>query len=111
MDGYIKRKYPTVTITKSPSKKQQAIQEQLQQLYIQVKESEDLDEFHLEVLKARLSDRVVLEALVTLIVVRNLSYNLVEWAEFHTLYQALNKAYKGRILTSHSIIYIKTRDA
>ena len=45
---------------------------------------------------------VIMEALVTLIVVRNLSYRLVEWPEFHTLCQALNRASKDMITTSHS---------
>jgi hypothetical protein len=93
------------------SKKQEVVEQQLRQLYIQAKANGDTDEFYLEVLGACLNDEVVLEALITFIVVRNLLYNLVEWVEFHILCQALNKACIGRILTSYSTVYIKTEDA
>jgi hypothetical protein len=111
MTKHIQRKHPTVIIEKPLSKKQEVVKQQLRQLYIQDKSNGDIDEFHLEVLEACLNDEVVLEALITLIVVRNLSYNLVEWAEFHTLCQALNKACEGRIPTSHSTVHIKTKEA
>ena len=111
MTKHIQRHHPTITIEKLLSKKQEAVQQQLQQLYIQAKANGEIDGFHLEVLGACLNDEVVLEALITLIVVRNLSYNLVEWAEFYTLCQALNKACIGRIPTSHSTVHIKTEDA
>jgi hypothetical protein len=111
MTKHIQRHHPTIVIEKPLSKKQEVVEQQLRQLYIQAKANGDTDEFHLEVLGACLNDEVVLEALITLIVVRNLSYNLVEWVEFHTLCQALNKACIGRILTSHSTVHIKTEDA
>jgi len=111
MTKHIQRHHPTIVIEKPLSKKQEVVEQQLRQLYIQAKANGDTDEFHLEVLGACLNDEVVLEALITLIVVRNLSYNLVEWVEFHTLCQALNKACIGRILTSYSTVYIKTEDA
>jgi len=34
------------------------------------------------------------KALISLIVVRNLAYAIIEWPKFHTLYQALNKICK-----------------
>jgi hypothetical protein len=82
---HIQRHHPTIVIKKPLSKKQEVVEQQLRQLYIQAKANRDTDKFHLEVLRACLNDEVVLEALITLIVVRNLLYNLVEWVEFHTL--------------------------
>jgi hypothetical protein len=78
IDIYIRRHYPGVIIKKGLSKKQELVKEQLQELYIQARASRDIDEFHLEVLGTCLNNTVVLEALITLIVVRNLPYNLVE---------------------------------
>ena len=69
MNQYIKRHHPTIIIKTPLSKKYKVIKEQLQQLYVQVKGTEDIDEFHVKVLKACLNDMVVLEALITLIVV------------------------------------------
>jgi hypothetical protein len=75
---YIQRHHPTIVIKKPLSKKQEVIEQQLRQLYIQAKANKDTDKFHLKVLRACLNNKVVLEALITLIVVRNLSYNLVK---------------------------------
>ena len=47
---------------------------------------------------------MILEALITLIVVRNLPFCIVEWPEFHTLCQALNLQCVGMITTAHSTI-------
>jgi hypothetical protein len=42
-------------------------------------------EFDFEILEASINTIILTEALITLIVVRNLSYTMVEWPEFHTL--------------------------
>ena len=44
------------------------------------------------------------EALISLIVVQNLPFAIVEWPEFHTLCQALNSESEGMITTAHSIV-------
>ena len=49
------------------------------------------------------------EALLTLIVVRNLPFAIVEWPEFHTLCQALNSQSEGVITTAHSTITNKLK--
>jgi len=50
-----------------------------------------------------------IEALVALIVVRNLSYRMVEWTEFQVLCQVLNKACNGKVPIAHSTVskYVK----
>jgi hypothetical protein len=54
---------------------------------------------------------VILEALITLIVVRNLPFSIIEWPEFHTLCQALNSQCVGMITIAHSTIRKKIADA
>jgi hypothetical protein len=78
MTKHIPRHHLTIIIKKLLSKKQEVIKQQLRQLYIQAKANRDINKFYLEVLKAYLNNEVVLEALITFIVVRNLSYNLIE---------------------------------
>jgi len=77
---------------------------QLKVLYRQAQANDDVNDFNLEILKSCLNKLVIVEALVTLIVVYNLSYCLAEWLAFHVLCLALNLAYKGIIITSYSRI-------
>jgi hypothetical protein len=65
----------------------------------------------LEILRASLNITVLTEALISLIVIRNLLYTIVEWPEFHTFYQILNQAYKGKITTSYSRVSNKVKEA
>ena len=67
-----------ITIEKAPSKNQVIVKQQLRQLYCQAKANSETDEFNTEILKACLDTAVITEALVSLIVVRNLSFALVE---------------------------------
>jgi hypothetical protein len=111
MTKHINRYHPLIIIEKATNKKQDVVNEQLGQLYHQAKTNGDTKEFNLEVLKASLNEPVLLEALITLIVVRNLSYTMVEWPEFHTFCQVLNKACEGKITTAHSTVHIKVEEA
>ena len=54
---------------------------------------------------------MILEALITLIVVRNLPFSIIKWPEFHTLCQALNSQCVSMITTAHSTIRKKIADA
>jgi hypothetical protein len=54
---------------------------------------------------------VITEALISLIIVRNLSFALIKWPEFHTFCQALNRACKSKITTSYSGVYNKVKEA
>ena len=111
MTKHINRYHPLISIEKAMNKKQEVVNQQLRQLYRQAKTNGDTEEFNLEVLKASLDEPVLLEALITLIVVRNLSFTMVEWPEFHTFCQVLNKACEDKITTTHSTVRIKVEEA
>jgi len=108
---HINRKHPLVIIEKSVSKNQEVVNQQLRQLYRQAETNRDTKDFNLEVLETSLNILVLTKVLIALIVVRNLSFTMVEWLEFHTLCQVLNKASKGKITTSHSGVYNKVEEA
>ncbi len=109
MNKHIKNKHPHITVKKSVSKNQKTVREQLKQLYRQTKSSEDTKGFNLEILESYLNVPAFIEALITLIVVRNLSYRIIKWTEFQVLYQILNKACKNKVPTAHSTVskYVK----
>jgi len=46
-----------------------------------------------------------------MIIIQNLAYAIVEWPEFHTLCQALNRQCKGIITTTHSEIALRVEEA
>jgi len=54
---------------------------------------------------------VIDEALVLLVVVRNLLFSIVEWPEFYTICQALNPHANDVILKAHSTIKTKIMKA
>jgi hypothetical protein len=74
-----------IIVEKALSKNQVAVNKQMRQLYQQAGANNEREEFDTEILEACLDTSVITEALITLIVVRNLSFTLVEWPEFHTL--------------------------
>jgi hypothetical protein len=100
-----------IPIEMAISKNQAIVNLQLRQYYHQATGTNEQKELDTEILEAHLNISVILEALITLIIVRNLSYALVEWPEFHTLCQALNQAIKGKITTSHSGITSSVKGA
>jgi hypothetical protein len=111
MTKHINRHHPEIIIEKALSKNQEAVNHQIRQLYRQAKAAGDNEDFDLEILEACLNTTVLTEALISLIVVRNLSYTLVEWPEFHTFCQVLNRASEGKITTSHSGVSNKVKEA
>ncbi|PMD60353.1 uncharacterized protein K444DRAFT_528451, partial [Hyaloscypha bicolor E] len=42
------------------------------------------EELNTEILEAYLNSSIITKALISLIIIRNLSYALIEWPEFHT---------------------------
>ena len=78
--------------------------EQLQQLYLQAESLRQTDNIDAQVFRKQLNQDVINEALVSLIVVRNLPFQLVEWSEFHTFCQVLNPESHSAITTAHSQI-------
>ncbi|PMD58037.1 uncharacterized protein K444DRAFT_20867 [Hyaloscypha bicolor E] len=77
----------------------------------QAKEGNGIEEFDNKVLGACLNTAVITKALISLIIVRNLSFTLVKWPEFHTFCQVLNRACEGKIITSYSGVYNKVKEA
>jgi len=71
-------------------------------MYHDAEVSGDTTELNIEILKKYLFQAVITEALMTFIVVRNLFFYIIKWAEFHILYQVLNKECKSMITTTHS---------
>jgi hypothetical protein len=78
MTKHINKYYLFIIIKKTINKKQEVINQQLRQFYYQAKTNRDTKEFNLKVLKASLNKLVFLEALITLIIIRNLSFTIVE---------------------------------
>jgi len=78
MTKHINRKHPLIVIKKLVSKNQVIMNQQLRQLYHQAKANKDIKEFDLDILKASLDQKVLTKALITLIVVRNLLFAMVE---------------------------------
>jgi hypothetical protein len=107
------RRHHQIIIAPSISKGQVAMNEQLKQLWYQAQADRDneVEEFDTEVLEACLNIAVITKALISLIVVQNLSFTLVEWLEFHTFCQVLNRACEGKITTSYSRVYNKVKEA
>jgi hypothetical protein len=104
MKKHLKRHHG-ITIEKALSKNQIEVNHQLRQLYCQAEATSGADELDSEILRAQLNKTVITEALISMIVVRNLSFCLVEWPEFHTLCQALNQECEGIITTTHSQVH------
>jgi hypothetical protein len=111
MTKHINRKHSHIVIEKSISKNQQVVHHQLRQLYHQAIANGDTKEFDLKILDAAIDKDVLTKALISLIVIQNLSFCIVEWLEFYTLCQVLNKASKGKIITSHLGVYTKVEEA
>ena len=71
---------------KALSKNQEAVNWQLRQLHYQAIVDGETEEFDFEILEASINTIVLTKALITLIVVQDLSYTVVEWLEFCTFY-------------------------
>jgi hypothetical protein len=85
--------------------------QQLEQLYSRVQSSGQTEDIDSQVFKNHLNQNVINEALISLIVVRNLPLRMVEWPEFHTLCQVLNPKSDSFITTAHSQIGRKIKEA
>jgi hypothetical protein len=73
-----------IIVNATQSQLQQTVAEQLKQLYTQAERTDSTSEVDKQVFCKRLDNTTIDEALVSLIVVRNLPFRLVEWPEFHT---------------------------
>jgi len=85
--------------------------QQLQQPYLQAMSTGQTEVIDTRVFRKFLNQDVIDEALVALVVVRNLPFHLVEWPEFHTLCQALNPESHDFLPTAHSEIPKKIKQS
>jgi hypothetical protein len=103
MRNHLKSKHQ-IFIETTPGPVQQATIDQLQRLYIRAESSGQTQQIDTQVLQKILNQDAIDEALVSLIVVRNLSFRLVESPEFHALCRVLNPESYGYIITAHSSV-------
>lgn len=83
---------------------QSATLDKLKQLYIKADSLGQAEEINTQVLQKVLNQDIIDEALVSLIVVRNLSFRIVEWPEFHTFCRVLNPESADYLITAHSTV-------
>jgi len=69
------------------------------------------EEIDAQVFRKHLNQDTINEALVSLVVVRNLPFRIVEWPEFHTLCQVLNPESSDFITTAHSEVGKKIEES
>jgi hypothetical protein len=65
----------------------------------------------MKILEKSINQDALTEALVTLIVVHNLSFYVVEWPAFHTFCQVLNAGCEGKITTCHAGLHNKVEES
>ena len=78
-----------------------AIRDQLKDLYLKALSQNKTEKLDLEVLQAVLNKEVINKALITLIVVQNLLFQIVKWPKFHILLQSINPKVDSYITTAH----------
>ena len=84
MRGHLESHHEII-VPKDLSKNQEKVQHQLTQLYGQAQAEGTTEEFDNQILADSINLKVLIKALITLIIVRNLSFILVKWLEFHVL--------------------------
>jgi hypothetical protein len=99
-----------IIVDKPLSKNEVEVQVQLRSLYARAQANGHASELDTLVFQAQLNKSIVIEALISLIVVRNLSFSIVEWPEFHALCQTLNPESKDIIPICHGTIRAKVKD-
>jgi hypothetical protein len=96
-----------IIVERSPGPVNEEATRQLQQLYIRAQSSGQTHELNNQIFRGHLDSGAITEALVTLIVVRNLPFRIVEWPEFHALCRTLNPQSSNVITTAHSQVIKK----
>ena len=110
MRKHIERNHK-IQVELTTSRIQTTALQQLKQLYLKAESSGQTREIDTQVFWKQLDQDVINEALISLIVVRNLPFAAVEWPEFHTFCQVLNPESKDTITTTHSQIKNKIEKA
>lgn len=103
MRNHLKSKHQ-ISIQSAPSALQQTVLHQLQQLYIKAQSLGQTQNIDTKVFQRILNQDVIDEALVALIVTRNIPFSLVEWPEFHALCRVLNPESEDYIITAHTSV-------
>ena len=93
-----------IDVEASVSRIQSTTLQQQEHLYSQAQSSGQTEDIDSQVFKNHLNQNVINEALISLIVIRNLPLRMVEWPEFHTLCQVLNPRSDSFITTAYSQI-------
>jgi len=65
----------------------------------------------LQILKKSINKATLIKALISLIIIYNLSFYIVEWLAFYAFCQVLNAACEGMILTAYATVYTKVKEA
>jgi hypothetical protein len=103
MRNHLKSKHQ-ISIEAIPGIIQQTTINQLQRLYAKAESLGQTQQIDIQAFRKILNQDIIDEALVSLIVLRNLPFSLVEWPEFHTLCQVLNPESDRYIVTAHSTV-------
>jgi hypothetical protein len=93
-----------IIVESASSPVQTATINQLQQLYSKAELTGQTETIDTQVLRKVLDQDIINEALISLIIVRNLPFRLVEWPEFHTFCQVINPQSHDYITVAHSQI-------
>ena len=99
-----------VDIDITVSQVQAATLQQLEQLYLQAKLFSQIKAIDAQVFQKQLDQNIINEALISLIIVQNLLFQIIEWSEFHTFCQALNSNLNSVITMTHSQIEQKIKN-
>ena len=65
----------------------------------------------MQILKKSINKATLIKALISLIIIYNLSFYIVEWLAFYAFCQVLNAACEGMILTAYATVYTKVKEA
>ena len=65
----------------------------------------------MQILKKSINKATFIEALISLIIIYNLSFYIVEWLAFYAFCQVLNAACEGMIPTAYATIRTKVEEA
>lgn len=99
--NHLKSKHDII-VEATSSKIQAKATEQLQQLYARAESVGQTDQIDKHIFAWQLDQDVIDEALVSLIVVRNLPFRFMEWPETHALFQVFNPEAHSVVITAHS---------
>ncbi len=93
-----------IVVEKQQNAISQTSLEDFDQLYNKLSQAGQMQEFTAKVLEKTLDRRMVNEVLVSLVVVWNLPFSIVEWPEFHIFCCTVNPQIADYLTTSHNII-------